>query len=120
MKRTETEPRWSKVARTWSPAWTVMAAGSAPGRMASPAWRVTSKAARVLASQATAWAGLPRTAEPVALLMSSPFFSDHAGEAKIERIGLDGAAADDHAAGGGVVGDRIGELDLPVGDSAID
>src|SRR5262249_7223793 len=71
--RAVTPPRWPNSARNTSPGATGIILCTAPGKMMSPACRLSPNWAILLASQATQRTGLPRAAAPAPVSASSPF-----------------------------------------------
>jgi len=68
---TPTDPRPSHSATYPDPVSAGTAPTKDPGMITCPAFKPSPRGASVLASQATAFAGLPSTAAPVALLIST-------------------------------------------------
>ena len=87
----------------------------------SPAFSGRPTRAMVLASHSVADSGSPRQAAPAPTETSlAALLHHHAAQAQIEAVELLRARAEHIEAGGGVVGDRVEDADLPVGDARID
>ena len=116
-----TEPRPEMRASYTSPLLTVTIGPSAPDITVSPSFKGRPTFAMVLASQSVADSGSPRQAAPAPTETSLPPCSITMPQSLSSRpSSFFGGSAEHVEAGGGVVGDRVEDADLPVGNARID
>ena len=104
-----------------SPLLTVTIGPRAPDITVSPACRGRPTFAMVFASQSVADSGSPRQAAPAADRdFLAAHLHHHAAETQFQAVELLRRSAEHIEAGGGVVGNRVEDADLPVRDARVD
>ena len=116
-----TEPRPEMRASYTSPLLTVTIGPSAPDITVSPAFKRPSDLRHGLGEPQRRRQRIAETGRPGADRdFVAAHLHHHAAQAQLEAVELLRARAEHVEAGGGVVGDRVENADLPVGDARID